>query len=62
MIHVDKSLCIGCQMCSITAPNSFKIVSTQTGEYKAEAIIPAGDNEEKINEAVANCPVQAIKI
>lgn len=48
--------CIACGMCENTAPNIFKIgdakAEVQEADYQAE--------KEKIDEAIAACPVQAI--
>ena len=53
---VDKEKCIGCGTCTMVAEKSFKLGD----DGKAEAIQPAGDPEEKLQEAVDSCPVQAI--
>ncbi|MGB9911553.1 MAG: ferredoxin [Microgenomates group bacterium] len=57
-VTVDKNKCIGCGTCIAIAPKSFKF----DNEGKSEAIVPPGDNEEKIKEAGESCPVNAIKI
>lgn len=58
IVTVDKKKCIGCGTCVVMAPKSFKLAD----DGKAEPIIPAGDNEKTIKEAVDSCPVQAIKL
>lgn len=57
-IIVDQNKCIGCGTCIAIAPKSFQFNS----EGKSEPVIPPGDGEEKIKEAVESCPVNAIKI
>lgn len=54
---VDKDKCIGCGICAVLAPKTFKLRS----DSKAEVIDPPGDEEEKIKEAIDSCPVDAIK-
>jgi ferredoxin len=58
MVKVDKTKCIGCGTCVVIAPKSFKLGD----DGKAEAIEPAGDEEEKIKEAAESCPVGAIEV
>ena len=53
---VDKIKCIGCGSCAAVAPKSFRM----TDEGKAEAIMPAGDPEETVGQAMEGCPVDAI--
>ncbi|MDO8551338.1 MAG: ferredoxin [bacterium] len=53
---VDKELCIGCGTCAVIANKSFKM----NKEGKAEVIIPPGDNEALIHEAIESCAVVAI--
>lgn len=53
---VDQETCIGCGTCVVIAPKTFKL-----GENgKAEVVLPPGDNEETIKEAVSSCAVSAI--
>jgi len=56
-VKVDKTKCIGCGTCAALAPKSFKIGD----DGKAEAINPAGDDEETVQRAVDGCPVSAIE-
>ena len=51
---VDSDACIGCGLCVGTCPAAFDF----NEEGKAVAIGAADDAE--IDEAIANCPVQAI--
>lgn len=55
-IKVDPKKCIGCGLCTSIAEKSFKM----NNEGKAEAVVPAGDGDAKIKEAIESCPVQAI--
>ena len=63
-LHVDQELCISCQSCTVTCPTVF--VADET-DYKAHVV--AGFDEatvsdevkKTIEEAIALCPVQAIK-
>ncbi len=52
---IDKSKCIGSGMCNAVALNTFKL-----NGGKSEVINPEGDPEDKIQEAIDGCPVQAI--
>jgi len=54
--RVDKNLCIGCGTCVALAPKSFKIEDNG----KSAALNPAGDDDEKIQNAIDSCPVEAI--
>ena len=52
---IDPDLCTGCELCVETAPDSFQMegdVATVIGE--------GGAPEEEIQEAIDNCPVEAI--
>lgn len=53
---VDKNKCIGCGTCIALAAESFKFGS----EGKAEAILPPGNKQEVIQDAIDSCPVDAI--
>lgn len=58
--HVDKDLCISCQLCVSVCPKVF----TMDNDDKAE---PVGDElspelEECAKEAAAQCPVEAITV
>ena len=57
-ITVDQKKCLGCGTCVMIASKTFIIGK----EGKAEVVNQAGDSEEKIQEAVNSCPVQAILI
>jgi ferredoxin len=52
---VDADLCTGCELCVETVPDVFQMegdVATVTD--------PEGAGEEEIQEAIDNCPVEAI--
>ncbi len=53
---VDKGKCIGCGSCVALAAKSFKIGD----DGKAQAIVPAGDDEATVQSALDGCPVSAI--
>ncbi|PIU03352.1 ferredoxin [Candidatus Shapirobacteria bacterium CG08_land_8_20_14_0_20_39_18] len=53
---VDKDKCIGCGTCTVLVGKTFKL----RADGKAEVIVPAGDEEKTIQEAIDSCPVQAI--
>ena len=56
-VRVDKDTCIGCSMCVSLAAAAFAFDAS--GE-KAEAI--TGEVDSSVEDAAANCPVQAIVI
>lgn len=56
-ITIDEKKCIGCGTCIVLAPKTFRL----NDSGKAEVIVPPGDEEEKIKEAVDSCAVNAIK-
>jgi ferredoxin len=53
---VDKIKCIGCGTCTVLAGKTFKL----NADGKAEVIVPPGDDEKTIQEAVDSCAVTAI--
>ncbi len=56
--QVDKNKCIACGSCVAMAAKSFKL----DDDGKAEAIVPAGDDEVTVQNAVDSCSVQAISL
>ena len=52
---VDADLCTGCELCVETVPDVFQM----EGDV-ATVIDPEGAGEEEIQEAIDNCPVEAI--
>lgn len=55
-VKVDPKKCIGCGLCASIAEKSFRM----NDDGKAEAIVPAGDSDAKVKEAMESCPVSAI--
>lgn len=55
-IVVDQKKCIGCGTCALLAPKTFKL--DKNG--KVEVISQTASPKKKVNEAIANCPVEAI--
>lgn len=55
---VDKNKCISCGTCVAMAAKSFRLGD----DGKAEAIVPAGDDEAMVQSAADGCPVQAISL
>ena len=55
-LKVDLDKCIGCGTCVVIAEKSFKL----SDEGKSTPINPPGDSQEKIQEAIDSCPVDAI--
>ena len=56
MIKIDQNKCIGCGLCAGNYPDNFAMNS----EGKAE-VINSQENENN-NQAVQDCPVEAISI
>jgi len=54
--HVDEDACIGCMLCTQICPNVFEIMP----DGKSKAVNPQGDTENNIQEAIDQCPVDAI--
>lgn len=52
---IDPDLCTGCELCVETAPSVFQM----EGDVAIVAN-PGGGLEEEIQEAIDNCPVEAI--
>ncbi len=53
---IDQDTCIGCELCTSTAPGVFRM----NEENLAEVYDPEGASEEDIQEAIDNCPVSCI--
>lgn len=53
---VNQETCIGCGTCAVIAEKTFKLGSNG----KAQAILPPGDEEKTIQEAIDACAVGAI--
>ena len=52
---IDPDLCTGCELCVETVPGVFQM----EGDV-ASITDPEGATEEEIQEAIDNCPVEAI--
>ena len=52
---VDPDLCTGCELCVETVPDVFQM----EGDV-ASVVDPEGASAEEIQEAIDNCPVEAI--
>jgi ferredoxin len=53
--YVDVDLCTGCELCAETAPEAFQM------EGDVATVIEHTDaGEDQIQEAIDNCPVEAI--
>jgi ferredoxin len=52
---VDADLCTGCELCVETCPDVFEMQ-----DDVAAVANPDGASEEEIQEAIDNCPVEAI--
>ena len=53
---VNQQTCIGCGTCSSLCSKTFALQD----DGKSGVIDPSGDSEEKIQEAIDACPVEAI--
>jgi ferredoxin len=56
--HVDKSLCVGCELCVQICP----VVFCMDPDGKARAEIVLEHEEDACKDALASCPVSAISI
>lgn len=54
--YVDQDICIGCTLCTQICPN----VYAMQDNGKSKAISPSNDTEEKIQQSIDSCPVNAI--
>lgn len=54
--YVDPAICIGCTLCTQICPNVYEMQD----DGKSKAVNPTGDTEEKINQSIESCPVDAI--
>lgn len=52
---VDEELCTGCELCAETCPGVFEIE-----DDVAKVVDPGAAEEDMIQEAIDNCPVEAI--
>lgn len=54
--NVDQDICISCEICVNIAPGVFRMGDSGF----AEVYDPTGGSEDKIQEAIDNCPVSCI--
>ncbi len=57
VVAIETDECIGCESCVELCPDVFAF---DEEEEKARVQLPEGGNEECIEEAIANCPVECI--
>ncbi len=56
---VDPDLCIGCELCTSTAPDIYEMDGSVAVAIEADV---AAEFEDEVVEAKENCPVEAISI
>ena len=59
-VKVDRTKCSGIGLCEMTAPTVFEV--GQDGQSHAITEEPAEDQRVIVEEAVANCPTEALSI
>ena len=57
---IDRRGCIGCELCTDTCPDVFRMAEDGLAEVHVDPI-PA-EAEEAAKEAMANCPVSVITV
>ncbi|NOR50538.1 MAG: ferredoxin [Desulfuromonadales bacterium] len=59
---VDPDCCIGCEVCTQTCPEVFRMEDSHDGQAHEKAIVhnPTGASELKIETAMDNCPAACI--
>ena len=56
--YVDQDLCVGCGLCTMTAPDVFQL----NDDGKAAAVADTTEaNKASVLEAIEGCPVSAIR-
>lgn len=58
-LQVDEDLCIGCSTCQTLCPNVFRLNERNKSEVIKEGAQDDG-NIERIEQAIRDCPMQAI--
>lgn len=58
-VTVDKTMCVGCRLCSDTCPDVFVMVGDVAEVVKNKVSL---DIEDDIREAAEYCPVNAISV
>jgi ferredoxin len=53
---VDQDECTSCELCTETAPNTFRM----NDDDVAEVFNPQGDPEDLIQQAIDDCPAECI--
>ena len=56
--YVDQDVCIGCGLCTGTAPEVFDMNDVGNAEAVADT---TDENKESVQSAIDNCPVSAIR-
>lgn len=59
-IILDKAKCDGLGMCEAAAPDVFEVGADGVVEILAES--PSEDRRDEVEEAVASCPVLALRL
>ena len=57
-VEVDRETCLGTGACEYTAPHVFAVGDDSV----AKVIGPVDGNDEKVRDAVEECPVAALKL
>ncbi|MCM2392528.1 ferredoxin [Streptomyces albipurpureus] len=57
-IELDRALCIGSGLCAATAPGHFALDADRRSRLREDAGAP----DERVEDAAAVCPVEAITI
>ncbi|BBZ51064.1 ferredoxin [Mycobacterium heidelbergense] len=60
-VWVDSERCQGHTLCSMIAPDSFRLSDIDGSSSAIDEVVPAG-REDKVREAAQSCPEQAIII
>ena len=55
-VYVNEEECIGCGLCAEIVPGVFQL----NDEGVSKVIDPEGEGEDKIQEAIDECPVECI--
>lgn len=59
VIVIDQDKCIGCNTCPLLDPDTFEL---DNNTYKAKVKQQPAEINDKIQSAIASCPVTAISI
>jgi ferredoxin len=58
-VIVDRSKCSGIGLCELTAPSVFEVADDGQSRVLRD---PSDDQRETVEEAVGNCPTEALSI